>query len=59
MSNLRSQADRSNSQFGFTAKELALLDKYAIHTDYQNENFAVYDTYTNEQIIQTEENLYG
>lgn len=59
MENLRTQADRTNAQFGFTTKELALLDKYAIHTDYQNENFAVYDTSTNEQIIQTKENLYG
>ena len=43
----------------FTAKELWLLQRYYIHTDYINDNIVTTDMFTNEKIVQTEYDLYN
>lgn len=42
----------------FTERELWLLQRYYIHTDYVNENIVVTDIFTNKQIVETEYDLY-
>ena len=49
---------KTNEQHGFTEEELNLLDKYYIQTDYENENILVTDYDTNDQIVDTEYELY-
>ena len=49
---------KENAQHGFTEEELNLLDKYYIQTDYENENILVTDYDTNDQIVDTEYELY-
>ena len=48
----------TNPQFGMTYEDLFLLDKYYIHTDYQNENILITDQFSNEEIIDAEIRLY-
>lgn len=43
---------------GFTDEELALLDKYYLHTDYVNQNILTTNISTNEEIVNTEYQLY-
>lgn len=43
---------------GFTDEEIALLDKYYLHTDYTNQNILTTNISTNEEIVQTEYQLY-
>ena len=43
---------------GFTDEEFELLDKYYLHTDYTNQNILTTNISTNEQIVQTEYQLY-
>lgn len=42
----------------FTEEELNLLDKYYIHTDYVNQDIITTSISTNEEIVQTEYQLY-
>lgn len=42
----------------FTEEELALIDKYYIHTDYTNQDIFTTSYSTNEEIIQIENQLY-
>lgn len=42
----------------FTEKELWLLQRYYINTDYTNDNIVVTNVFTNEQIVKTEYDLY-
>ena len=55
---LKEEANITNPVFGFTAKELWLLDKYHIHTDYVNENILITSQSTDDQIVDTENQLY-
>lgn len=55
---LKEEANITNPTFGFTAKELWLLDKYHIHTDYVNENILTTSQSTDDQIVDTENQLY-
>lgn len=55
---IKTETAISNSSFGFTSAELALLDKYYFHTDYVNENIITTSLSTNEDIIDTIEQLY-
>lgn len=55
---LKADAAITNPVFGFTAKELWLLDKYYIHTDYVNENILITSQSTDDQIVDTENQLY-
>ena len=43
---------------GFTDEEIALLDKYYLHTDYVNQNILTTNISTNEEIVNTEYQLY-
>jgi hypothetical protein len=36
---------------GFTDEEIALLDKYYLHTDYTNQNILTTNISTNEEIV--------
>lgn len=62
MLNLRNAVAKENfvdsNDEKFTAKELWLLQRYYIHTDYVNDNIVVTNIFTNEQIVQTEYDLY-
>lgn len=55
---LKSEANITNPSFEFTEEELDLLDKYHIHTDYVNENILITSQSTNDQIVDTENQLY-
>lgn len=54
MEAMRDDVDKTNEQFGFTTKELWLLDKYYMHTDYVNENLLVTDIMTPDEIVDKE-----
>lgn len=62
MLDLRNSVDKKywkdSNDNGFTDKELWLLQRYYINTDYTNDNIVVTDVFTNEQIVQTEYDLY-
>lgn len=58
LNQLKADADITRPAFGFTTKELWLLDKYYLHTDYVNENILITSQSTNEQIVDTENQLY-
>lgn len=55
---LKADSNITNPTFGFTEEELILLDKYYIHTDYVNENILTTSQSTNDQIVDTENQLY-
>lgn len=62
MSDLRDLVKKENfidsNDMTFTEKELWLLQRYYIHTDYVNDNIVITDLFTNEQIVKTEYDLY-
>ena len=55
---LKAAAAITNPVFEFTEEELALLDKYYIHTDYVNENILTTSQSTDDEIVDTENQLY-
>ena len=55
---LKEASNIENPTFGFTTKELWLLDKYHIHTDYVNENILITSQSTDDEIVDTENQLY-
>lgn len=57
MQELREDAAISNEQFHFTEEELDLIKLYYIETDYVNENSIITNSYTNQQIIDTIDEL--
>ena len=58
MNTIKENVAKTNPRFEFTARELWILDKYYIHTDYVNENILVTSVSTNNEIVDTEYQLY-
>ena len=54
MNTIKENVAKTNPRFEFTARELWILDKYYIHTDYVNENILVTSVSTNNEIVDTE-----
>lgn len=57
MEDVRNDVLKTNPRFGFTEDELSLLDKYYIHTDYENDNIFVTDDLTDDQRVDKEVEL--
>ena len=55
MDQLKDDVAKENN---FTESELELLDHYYIHTDYSNENILTTSVSTNDEIVDTEDELY-
>lgn len=55
---LVASVDKIHVSFGFTDKELAILNKYYIHTDYINENIVTTSLDDNNAIVDHEYELY-
>ena len=52
------EVDGNEVEVSFTEDELALLDKYYLHTDYTNQDIITTSISTNQQIVDTENQLY-
>jgi hypothetical protein len=46
-----------NPRFGFTERELWLINRYRIHTDYVDENIQITNISTNQEIVDAEHQL--
>lgn len=55
---IKSSIDKKNELFGFTEKELSVLEKYYIHTDYINENIVVTSLDDNDSKVDLANELY-
>lgn len=55
---IKDDVNITNEKYGFTKEELELLDKYYIHTDYQNSNYVITKQSSNNEIIDQEYQLY-
>lgn len=55
---IKSSIDKKNELFGFTEKELSILEKYYIHTDYINENIVVTSLDDNDTKVDLANELY-
>lgn len=58
LSSIREDVNIQNQKFNFSAKELELLNKYYIYTDYINENILITEASTNDEIVDQEYKLY-
>lgn len=55
---IKSSISKKNESFGFTEKELSIIEKYYVHTDYINENIVVTSLDDNDSKVDLANELY-